>query len=74
MKLGDLSFDRVTAQEWLEAFAGRLGLQAPDQETIDALLEIAGTAAHQSERIAAPVACYLVGLTGRPPAEVKHLA
>jgi hypothetical protein len=64
----------MTAHEWLEAFAARLGIDAPDQETIDALLEIAGTAAHQSERIAAPVACYLVGLSGRPPAEVKQLA
>jgi len=74
MELGALSFPGMTAQEWLQAFAGRLGVEAPDQETIDALLEIAGTAAHESERIAAPVACYLVGLSGRAPAEVKQLA
>jgi hypothetical protein len=52
----------MTAQEWLEAFAERLGVDAPDPETTAQLLELAGVAAHSSERTAAPIACYLIGL------------
>ena len=54
----------MTGQEWIEAFAARLGVEAPDAATFDALLDLAGTAAHGSERIAAPIACWLVGRAG----------
>jgi hypothetical protein len=54
----------VTGSEWIEIFAHRLGVDPPDQATIDALLELASTAAHGSERLAAPIACYLVGRAG----------
>lgn len=63
----------MTAPEWLAQFAARLDVPAPDQETFDALLAIAADAAHQSERVAAPVACYLVGISGRTPADVRAL-
>ena len=53
-----------TGREWIEAFAERLGVEAPDGETFDTLLELAGVAAHSSERLAGPLACYLAGLTG----------
>jgi hypothetical protein len=53
-----------TGQEWIAAFADRLGAEPPDQATIDALLDLAGVAAHASERIAAPIACYLIGRAG----------
>ena len=52
----------MTGKEWIDAFAAKLGLEPLDDATFSALLELAGTAAHNSERIAAPVACYLVGL------------
>ncbi len=48
------------------AFAEEIGAREPDEETIAELLELAATAAHSSERIAAPIACYLAGVTGRP--------
>jgi len=51
-----------TGQEWIEAFAERLGVEAPDGDTLDKLLELAGVAAHSSERLAGPLACYLAGL------------
>jgi hypothetical protein len=51
----------MTSREWIAAFAEKLGLAVPDEATIDALLEIAGVAAHASERVAAPIACYLIG-------------
>lgn len=54
----------MTRNEWLEAFAAELGVAMPDDATIEQLLDLAGTAAHASERPAAPIACYLVGLAG----------
>ncbi len=53
-----------TATEWLTAFAARLDTQPPDQDTIDTLLALAGVAAHASERVAAPIACWMVGRAG----------
>jgi hypothetical protein len=64
----------VTPDEWIEAFAERLGVTAPDAQTIDTLLSLAGTAAHQSERTAAPIACYLVGLAGTDPSTAAQIA
>jgi hypothetical protein len=52
-----------TGHEWIEAFAVGLGADPLDAETLDKLLELAGVAAHSSERWTAPLACYLVGLT-----------
>ena len=54
----------MTAEEWTSAFAAEAGLEAPSAEQVESLLKIAAVAAHSSERIAAPVACYLVGLGG----------
>ncbi|CAB4592337.1 unannotated protein [freshwater metagenome] len=64
----------MDAQEWLTAFAARLGLDALPQEDIDALLDLASVAAHTSERLAAPLTCYLVGRSGISPTEAKALA
>ena len=49
---------------WIESFAAELGVEAPDQATIDVLLDLAGVAAHASQRVAAPIAAYLVGRAG----------
>jgi len=54
----------VTGQEWLADFAARLGVEPPDAATVDLLLRVAGAAAHASERTAAPVACWLLGVAG----------
>jgi hypothetical protein len=56
-----------SAQEWIAAFAARLDVEPPDQDTVDQLLELAGVAAHASQRIAAPIACWLVGQAGLAP-------
>jgi hypothetical protein len=50
-------------------FAEVLGVEAPDQATVDTLLELAGVAAHASQRTAAPIACYLVGRAGADAAD-----
>ena len=64
----------MTADEWIAAFASELGTEAPGEELSGELLELAATAAHASERIAAPIACYLAGTTGRPLAELREIA
>ena len=58
-----------TGREWIAAFAAELGAEPLDDATIDTLLELAGVAAHASERIAAPVACYIAGRAGLTPTE-----
>ena len=60
--------DLPTPEAWLAAFSARLGVAPPDPATIDALLELAGVAAHASARQAAPIACWLVGSAGLDPA------
>jgi len=61
-------------QEWLASFADRLGLDELSQSDIDTLLEIASIAAHTSERLAAPLTCYLIGRAGIAPIEAKAIA
>lgn len=58
----------MTGEEWVAAFAAELGVAPPDAATVELLLNLAGAAAHASERTAAPIACYLVGLAGADPA------
>lgn len=64
----------MTAEEWIEAFAAALGAGAPDARTQEVLLELAGVAAHSSERIAAPIACFLAGEAGIDPDAALELA
>jgi hypothetical protein len=56
--------DQMTGREWIAAFATAIGVEAPDDDAVEELLALAGVAAHASERIAAPIACYLVGRAG----------
>jgi hypothetical protein len=64
----------MNGSEWVSEFAARLGVPSPDAGTIEVLLGLAGTAAHQSERTAAPIACYLVGLARIDPASAARVA
>ncbi|HEX6567848.1 MAG TPA: DUF6457 domain-containing protein [Acidimicrobiales bacterium] len=64
----------MTRDEWIADFAARLGVAPPDAAAVEALLALAGTAAHASERTAAPIACYLVGLAGASPPAAGRLA
>jgi hypothetical protein len=54
----------MEAAEWLKAFSAELGVEEPSPDAIEVLLDAAGVAAHASERIAAPIACYMVGVAG----------
>lgn len=64
----------MTADKWIAAFASEVGARAPDEETKGEILELAATAAHSSERIAAPIACYIAGITGAPVSELRAIA
>jgi hypothetical protein len=59
---------------WIARFAERLGVEVPDPTVVDELLALAGDAAHSSERLAAPIACYLVGRAGVDPTSARRLA
>jgi hypothetical protein len=54
----------MNASDWLAAFAEKLGLPAPTKDELEAVLDLAGEAAHSSQRIAAPVACWLAAKAG----------
>jgi hypothetical protein len=64
----------VTADEWIRTFAEKIGCEPPAPEEVDEILRLASVAAHASERIAAPIACYLAGTTGRPLGELRRAA
>jgi len=54
----------MNAREWLAAYADKLGVPPPTKNELKAVLDLAGEAAHSSERIAAPVACWLAARAG----------
>jgi hypothetical protein len=64
----------VDRDEWLREFCRRIGVDPPSPEEANALLALAGTAAHASERPAAPLACWAVGRSGRSAAELREIA
>jgi hypothetical protein len=54
----------MNARQWIDAYAERLGTTPPSPEDFSLLLNLAGEAAHASERIAAPVACWVAAKAG----------
>ena len=57
----------MNAREWIVAYAERLGTEPPSTDEFSTLLDLAGEAAHASERVAAPVACWVAAKAGIPP-------
>jgi len=49
----------MTRDEWIDAFASVAAVERPSPAEIRELLELAGTAAHASERTAAPISCWI---------------
>ena len=54
----------MTTAEWVAAYAAAAGIGAPSPDDIDVLLQLAGVAAHASERTAAPITCWIAALAG----------
>ena len=64
----------MNAREWIDAFAGRLGTDPPSAEEWSTLLDMAGVAAHASERVAAPVSCWVAARAGVSPSDALAAA
>lgn len=64
----------MNAQEFLDAFAAAVDVPAPTAQEFDTLLEVAAIAAHSSERLAAPLACWMGGASGMPAADLLRAA
>ncbi len=54
----------MNAREWIAAYADKLGTDAPSADDFALILDLAGEAAHSSERVAAPVACWVAAKAG----------
>ena len=57
----------MNAREWIQAYAERLGTEPPTSAEWSALLDLAAEAAHSSERVAAPIACWVSAKAGLDP-------
>jgi hypothetical protein len=64
----------MDSREWIDAFSTKLGVTPPDDATVEALLDLAGVAAHASERTAAPITCWLIGQAGLGVEDARRLA
>lgn len=64
----------MKAERWIEQFAGAIEAEPPSATEVEAILDLAAAAAHGSERVAAPVACWIAGRSGRPLEELQPLA
>lgn len=53
-----------SADRWIGQFAEAAGAAPPDAAQTEKLLKLAAVAAHSSERIAAPLACWIAGGAG----------
>ena len=57
----------MTADEWIDRYAAALGVAPPSAGDRETLLALAAEAAHASERVAAPLACWLAARAGLDP-------
>lgn len=64
----------ATAEQWTAGFARSLGLSEPSESEVARILDLARVAAHQSERRAAPIACWLAAAAGLSPEQAVELA
>ncbi|HXN39697.1 MAG TPA: DUF6457 domain-containing protein [Solirubrobacteraceae bacterium] len=64
----------MTRDEWIAAFAREMDVERPSAQEIRELLDLAGTAAHASERTAAPLACWIAGRAGLTLAQTRAAA
>lgn len=64
----------LTGDEWLRRFSEAAGVEPPTEGERDALLELAGIAAHASERPAAPLTTWLAGRARLSAGEARRLA
>jgi hypothetical protein len=54
----------MNARDWLAAYAEKLGTTPPSADEFKTILDVAAEAAHASERVAAPAACWVAARAG----------
>jgi len=54
----------MNARDWLNAYAEKLGTPPLTTDEFKAILDVASEAAHSSERVAAPAACWVAARSG----------
>jgi hypothetical protein len=64
----------MNATEWIAAYAARVGVEPPSKDEFKALLDLAGEAAHSSERVAAPISCWIAAKAGLTPSQALAAA
>jgi hypothetical protein len=64
----------MNAREWIDAFAQRLGAEPPTAQEWSQLLDLSAVAAHASERVAAPVSCWVAARAGASPEQALAAA
>ncbi len=64
----------MNANEWLAAYAEKLGTTPPSTEEFKRILDLSAEAAHSSERVAAPAACWVAARAGVDLEEALRLA
>lgn len=64
----------MDAVTWTAKFANALDIDPPSESEVATLLSLASVAANASERVAAPVACWLAASAGRTPEEALAAA
>ena len=64
----------MNAKQWIAQFAAKLGTEPPTPEEFAVLLDVAAEAAHASERVAAPVACWVTARAGVSPEQALAMA
>ncbi len=62
------------ARTFIDRYAAALGVDSLTQAEVDTVLDVAATAAHASERTAAPLSCWLAAASGLTPAEALAVA
>lgn len=64
----------ASRREWVDRFAVLVGVTPPTDAEIEVILELAGSAAHASERTAAPIACWLAAQAQLTPDDAVERA
>lgn len=64
----------MTRDEWIGSFAREAGVRPPSVQEIRQLLDLAGVAAHASERTAAPLASWIAGSSSLSLPELLAIA
>ena len=64
----------LSEEEWLERYSAELGVSPPSPQEREALLAMAGIAAHASVRTAAPISCWLAAQAGVSAERAKEIA